>query len=84
MTITRPLYKARVAAEIDRIKARPCADCGRSYPPFVMDFDHVNGTKNFCIARARGGAALRRILAEVAKCEVVCANCHRARTQARS
>jgi len=84
MTITRPLYKARVAAEIDRIEARPCADCGRSYPAYVMDFDHVSGTKNFCLARARSGVALRRIVAEVTKCEVVCANCHRARTHARS
>lgn len=84
MTITRPLYKAGLKAQIDAIKARPCADCGRSYPPHVMDFDHVNGAKAFCIARARSGKALRLILAEVAKCEVVCANCHRARTHARS
>jgi hypothetical protein len=65
-------------------KNRPCADCGRSYPPYVMDFDHVRGEKvaNVSVLVA-GGASRRRVLAEIAKCEVVCANCHRERTHGR-
>lgn len=60
-------------------KNRPCADCGRSYPSHIMDFDHV-GEKNgniAQIARSYSEAALRK---EIALCEVVCANCHRDRT----
>ena len=56
-------------------------DCGGSFPPVCMDFDHVRGEKLFNIgSEARGGVGWERILAEVAKCELVCANCHRIRT----
>lgn len=66
---------------IDSLRSRPCADCGVQYPPCVMDFDHVRGVKSFQISGAiyRSRAS---ILAEVAKCDVVCANCHRMRTHA--
>ena len=49
-----------------------------------MDFDHVTGEKldNICGMRMRT-VEREKILAEIAKCEVVCANCHRARTHAR-
>lgn len=66
-------------AYVNRVKSVPCADCRRRYPPYVMDFDHVRGRKMFQI----GGSlhlSLKRIKAEVAKCDVVCANCHRERT----
>jgi hypothetical protein len=60
-------------------KNRPCADCGNSYPYYVMDFDHVHGDKKFTIGDKRKGST-ERIVAEIEKCEVVCANCHRIRT----
>lgn len=59
------------------------APLGKSYPPCVMDFDHLPGAvKSFGLgsAKAKGTAA---ILAEIDKCEVVCANCHRLRTWVR-
>ena len=59
-------------------KSEPCRDCGKSYPFYVMDFDHV-GEKKFNL----GGAHKRgidKIKQEIAKCEVVCSNCHRIRT----
>jgi hypothetical protein len=58
----------------------PCADCGLRYPPYVMDFDHVNGGKRGNIAELHGRLTEEALLAEIAKCEVVCANCHRIRT----
>jgi hypothetical protein len=63
-------------------KSAPCADCGGLFPPECMDFDHVRGDKVDCVARMfmGGGAAF---LAEIAKCEVVCSNCHRIRTKER-
>ena len=60
----------------------PCADCGRSYPPYVMDFDH-KGDKRGLVSQMPYGLSLTRLIAEMAKCEVVCANCHRLRTHRR-
>jgi len=34
---------------INAAKSRPCADCGISYPFYVMTFDHVRGEKKFTI-----------------------------------
>lgn len=69
---------------VDQVKSRPCADCGGHFPPFIMDFDHVRGEKTADISRLRGARASRaRLEAELGKCEVVCANCHRRRTQMR-
>lgn len=74
----------RASAEIlDRLCDVPCADCGRRFPPCVMQFDHRDpSTKKLTISRsrARGHATL---LAEVAKCDIVCTNCHRDRTYKR-
>jgi hypothetical protein len=51
-----------------------------------MDFDHLPGFE-----KSKGVARLvnmrvpdQRVIDEVAKCELVCANCHRIRTQNRN
>ena len=44
-----------------------------------MEFDHVTDDKVFNIG-ARMHGSLRQLLEEIAKCEVVCSNCHRTRT----
>ena len=81
--------KARKRAEairsvVDALKARPCADCGVEYPPYVMDFDHLGDqVKVDAVAKLIRNANLGAILAEIEKCEVVCANCHRERTHQR-
>ena len=76
------LYRERRRALIDSFKAKPCADCEETFPPVCMDFDHVRGVKLFTIGD-RSGRSLEAILDEIAKCDVVCANCHRVRTQER-
>lgn len=66
---------------IDAAKSVPCADCGNTYPPYVMQFDHVRGAKLFNLADAvNRGRSLASIQEEIDKCEVVCANCHATRT----
>ena len=66
---------------LDALRDVPCIDCGRRYPPCAMDFDHrVPEEKASGVTRMRGRAAAERILAEAAKCDIVCANCHRLRT----
>lgn len=68
---------------LKEIKASPCVDCGRSYNPWVMQFDHLHG-KLFNIAHAaETGASELKLRAEIAKCELVCANCHADRTHRR-
>jgi len=64
----------------------PCADCGNRYPYYVMDFDHRPGEKKcFNLANVAGQTriSMARLKAEIAKCDVVCANCHRIRTYER-
>jgi 5-methylcytosine-specific restriction endonuclease McrA len=72
----------RVQARLlDDLKAVPCADCGAHFPACAMDFDHRVGTsKRLAVSRLIGRAGTAAILAEVAKCDIVCANCHRDRT----
>ena len=67
-------------------KDRPCADCGLSYPYYVMDFDHRDpSTKLFQLSHSRQGRrTLLAVAAEIEKCDVVCANCHRQRTYEQS
>ena len=59
----------------------PCLDCGES-DPVVLEFDHL-GDKAFNVAQALSYRRWTTILAEIEKCEVVCANCHRRRTARR-
>ena len=69
---------------LEGIKSRPCADCGQTYPTCAMDFDHVRSDqKRYTISRMIGRAGTATIMAEVAKCDIVCANCHRERTYRR-
>jgi hypothetical protein len=67
---------------IKSVKSIPCTDCGVQYPHYVMDFDHL-GDKEFTIGNTKGHYSRERLLREIAKCEVVCANCHRERTHKR-
>ena len=68
-------------AEFDRLKSKPCADCKKRYPPYVMDFDHLGSKKKTAAVSALlRRSAYKQALAEVKKCELVCANCHRIRT----
>lgn len=60
----------------------PCADCRQRFPAVCMDFDHVRGTKVGNVSGMQT-ASIDTLEAEIAKCDVVCANCHRLRTEAR-
>jgi hypothetical protein len=63
---------------------RPCADCNRVFHPRVMQWDHLPGTKKIAdLGTLSRRHSKRQVLAEIAKCELVCANCHALRTLAR-
>jgi hypothetical protein len=71
-------------AEVNVIKERtPCKDCGSHFPAVCMDFDHMGNKLKAVSSMIRSNASREKIFEEIAKCEVVCSNCHRIRTQNR-
>ena len=74
------INRAKLRRYVAEIKeSTPCTDCGQQYPHFVMDFDHLENKEGLIIdfIRRHNKGALDR---EIAKCEVVCSNCHRIRS----
>ena len=66
-------------------EGKPCADCGRVYPFQIMQWDHKPGFEKIGdISSGFWGKSRDEVLAEIAKCDLVCANCHAIRTFARS
>lgn len=64
---------------------KPCTDCGDHFPPYVMQWDHLPGHAKVDEVGSMVGSRRREvILAEIAKCELVCANCHVVRTVTRA
>ncbi len=60
-------------------KDHPCIDCGET-DPIVLEFDHLHNKSDGLASMVTRAFSLRIIIEEIAKCEVVCANCHRKRT----
>jgi hypothetical protein len=65
---------------LNNLKEKPCVDCRSVFPPCCMDFDHVAGTKVKGIGQLLS-CSKEIVLSEIAKCELVCACCHRVRTR---
>jgi hypothetical protein len=73
--------RAKRKAQLEELKKRPCHDCGGLFPPICMDFDHREpDNKLFCISARKYHVGWGALLAEIAKCDLVCSNCHRIRT----
>ena len=76
--IKRRLALERTQYLLDYFSLYPCVDCGER-DPVVLEFDHLRD-KRFTIGSALRSRSWQSILAEIQKCDVVCANCHRRRT----
>lgn len=75
-------YSDKKRAWLDGIKLEAgCMDCGYNEQAVALDFDHVRGVKEFTVSQ--GNRSRATVLAEIEKCDVVCANCHRIRTHER-
>ena len=66
-------------------KKAPCMDCKGVFKPWQMDFDHrPEEKKSFSLGMVEAlGVGPTKILEEIAKCDLVCACCHRDRTHQR-
>lgn len=65
------------------LKQKACKDCGVQYPHYVMDFDHRDRTTKLASINEMiniHSYSKEKILEEIKKCDLVCANCHRIRT----
>lgn len=74
-------YAAK-AEYVNAIKsARGCADCGYNAHPAALHFDHLPGRGKYRnVSQLCVHHKMERLAEEIAKCEVVCANCHAIRT----
>lgn len=85
------LHLASLASGRDRaqrfiwsyLKEHPCVDCGVA-DPVVLEFDHLKDKEQNISKLVAGRATQARLMGEIDKCEVVCANCHRRRTYTRA
>ena len=73
-------HAARNTQIIREAKNVPCTDCGEEFPYYVMDFDHRESSLKRQSVGTMTTYSKGNLLAEIAKCDVVCANCHRIRT----
>ena len=65
-------------------EGQPCTDCGGIFHPAAMQWDHLPGTTKLASVAALYGHSRARVLAEIKKCELACANCHAVRTYRRN
>ncbi|CUS05299.2 conserved protein of unknown function [Candidatus Promineifilum breve] len=64
----------------DYLSTHPCVECGET-DPRVLEFDHIAGDKKMAVSdMVRLGYGFETITAEISKCQVLCANCHRRKT----
>lgn len=79
-TTYRSQKKRRKQAKAELVAAfgGRCIDCGYAASVVALEFHHRDpSTKSFSIATA--SVSRERLWAEAAKCDLVCANCHRTR-----
>ncbi len=65
---------------LNKLKYKPCMDCHKRYPSYVMDFDHRNPRFKQVKISQFPKYKWEQVLKEIKKCDVVCSNCHRIRT----
>jgi len=67
----------RIRAEIAKLKQNLSCKCGERHPA-CLDFHHHGDDKVISIGDAvKHGFSVERIMREIEKCDVMCANCHR-------
>lgn len=76
------LEMRRITLELKDMQ--PCLDCSVAYPYWVMQFDHrPDEIKLVNVSETGKISTVKALLEEIAKCDLVCANCHATRTHTR-
>jgi len=65
---------------INQLKFTNCKDCHIRYNPWIMQFDHRDPSRKKGYIHRFRCRSLNSLLEEIAKCDVVCSNCHCHRT----
>lgn len=75
--------KFKIKEIIDKYKSEnPCLDCKKYFPSIAMDFDHRDPkTKHNDVSKMLNLGNFDKIIKEIQKCDLVCACCHRIRTE---
>jgi hypothetical protein len=78
----KSIYKRELVRQRKRdlvaYKGGRCERCDEDYHPNVFDFHHYDDTlKAFGVSQANMQRSWARLVAEVDKCHLLCANCHR-------
>ena len=61
-----------------KYKGSKCEVCGLQDKPFMYDFHHINPKeKDFSLSRVKTSILSSKIINELDKCQLLCANCHR-------
>ncbi len=70
----------------DLKNSTPCTDCGVLYPYYITDFDRTGerGVKVNTVSKIINTGNFEKLKLEIAKCDLVCSNCHRFRTYRRN
>jgi hypothetical protein len=59
-------------------EGKPCQRCGGVFPVYVMDWHHREPSqKSFGIGRGSFKHSKEHLSEEIAKCDLLCSNCHR-------
>ena len=77
--------RRRLAEWHNRLKSTtPCADCGGTFHPTAMTWDHLPGSEKVAdVSNLIQGGRTLQAREEMGKCELVCANCHAVRSYER-
>jgi hypothetical protein len=71
--------RRNISIVLERLSEAACVDCGLA-DPLVLQFDHLRSKTEDIASLVRSGCSAQRLVNELNKCEVRCANCHRRRT----
>lgn len=83
LAASRARYKENLEYVSNIKSTTPCADCKKIYDPICMDFDHLDPSIKLNKISELIKGHLKNVIDEMAKCEIVCSNCHRIRTRDR-
>src|SRR5205085_9755519 len=76
-------FPTRRSSDLEYKESLGCEVCGETHPA-CLEFHHINPKeKRFSVGRLNDYLSVRLMKSEIAKCRLLCANCHRDRKSTR-